>query len=82
MYNYQNPLLPQEIREEIKNYIENKIRPGKFLYAILTNNLVDAVYESEHLSNRIGEIVKWLNREVPQYYWGCEYTVRKMAKQP
>ena len=64
--------LPEHMQGGARRYIENGIRPGDFLTAVLENNLTQA-FGSADSTNRplIGTVyVEWLYWEIPAPAWG------------
>lgn len=64
-------LVPHHLIGGIHRYFEDRIRPGSFLCAVLTNNLSDAVKKGdmESLVSLIS-IVRWLQNFAPEESWG------------
>jgi len=55
----------------IERYVHNRIRPGGFMYAVLTNDLRQAVSMADADNiNLLPEIVKYLYNEIPFCIWG------------
>ena len=63
--------LPEGLRESARRWIEDRIKPGQFLTAVITNNLLNAfqLADDENLKI-IHEIVKWWYNEAPSQCWG------------
>lgn len=55
----------------IERYVHDRIRPGGFMYAVLTNDLKQACARSD-AENRylLFEIVNYLYNEIPFCIWG------------
>lgn len=65
-----------ELKEELQNYFEKKIRPGDFCLAILKNNLVESLEKSDRKNlKNITKIISWLNNEAPFNKWGSHQRV-------
>jgi hypothetical protein len=67
------PSIPERMHNGIQRYIEHGIPPGKFLTAIIQNDLAGACYaaddENLHL---LPEYVKFFYNEVPGIAWGSQ----------
>lgn len=69
--------LPEHIRGGIKRYIEEKIPPGGFLTAVLSNDLVRSFASADHVNRHMMfDIVKWLYNEAPKNCWGSPERVK------
>ena len=70
--------IPERMMGSIERYVENGIIPGRFLKAIIENNLSDAVGQAdiENLQN-IPAYVSYFFNEVPSACWGSK---KKMDK--
>jgi hypothetical protein len=57
--------------ESLKRYVDQKIPPGGFMHAVLTNDLRRACGQAD-INNRrkIFEYVEWLYNEAPADCWG------------
>ena len=71
MYDYQ--LLPERLQGGVQRYIEDGIKPGDFLTAVITNNLKETVYRADDdMIKIIPQIVFWFYNEAPYECWGSE----------
>lgn len=63
--------LPKGLQAAMKRYVEDRIKPGSFLCAVLQNDLKNAVFMADD-SNRehLWAIVMWLNWNAPQECFG------------
>jgi len=69
VYDYSG--LPEGLRNGMKRYVEDGIRPGGFLTACLENNLTGAVNRADATNlPRLQDIVRWLYNEAPGSCWG------------
>ena len=69
MLNYD--ILPEDIRGAVKRYIEDHIKPGDFLQAVICNNLKEAFQKADDINiNRMFDIVKFFYWEAPGNCWG------------
>jgi len=58
------PLVPYRIKEAIIDYVELRLRPGSFTYAVLSNNLISALGNADRGNYNIDVI-----REIACYCW-------------
>lgn len=70
--------IPITTKESIDRYAQDRIPTGDFLYAVLTNNLFEAVGRAD-MSNRycLFDICKYIYNEIPYTCWGSIETVEK-----
>lgn len=61
--------LPEHIRGGVQRFIENGIKPGGFLTAVLEGNLVKAVLRADSPAT-LHATVMWLYREAPAVCFG------------
>lgn len=75
MLNYSK--LPKHLQDSMERYIEDGIRSGGFLTAVLSNDLKGAVNVADSGNIKLlPDIVIWLYNEVPQECWGHEENVQ------
>lgn len=75
MFDYS--LLPQHIRDAMQRYIEDRIQPGGFLTAVLSNDLAEAFARADHINRmRLHDIVRFLYNEAPSTCWGSPEKVK------
>lgn len=68
--------LPEHFREPVRLYVEQGVRPGDMITAILNNNLLDACcWIQPELLPQIKELVLWFHWEVPALSWGSPIRV-------
>lgn len=68
--------LPRTTREALAGYIEARHRPGHFLVAVLSNDLIGAVNRGDRDSlAALTEIVRWLAWYAPAICWGSRKAV-------
>ena len=61
----------------LKEYVENRVPPGGFLYAVLTNNLIESFGRAdEGNSASLQQIVRYLYNEMPADCWGSPAKVK------
>lgn len=69
-------LLPEHMRGAMQRYIENRIPPGSFLMAVLSNDLMDALGRADSVNRvRLRDIAVWLYNFSPS---GCFGSVEKV----
>ena len=63
--------VPEHTAGALKRYVEDRIPTGGFLYAVLTNNLAEAVLRAD-LENRraLADIVTFVWHYLPSEAWG------------
>ena len=65
--------LPEHIRQGVRLYIEKGVRPGGFLSAVITNNLVESFARADRINrDKMSDIVNFLYWEAPRKCWGSE----------
>lgn len=70
-------LLPEHIRGAMKRYIEDRLQPGGFLEAVLSNDLAGACGRADHINrDRLQDIVSFLYNEAPTTCWGSPERVK------
>lgn len=68
--------LPEHMQEAARNYIENGIKPGSFLTAVLENNLVKAYCYADGINLlAMHDWATWLYNDVPGNAWGSRNKV-------
>lgn len=73
--------VPVHLHRGLVNYVENGIRTGNFLYAVLTNDLKDACARADDSSKHaIYEVVQWLYNHAPSACWGNVENVSNWLK--
>jgi len=75
--------LPEHMKSGARIYIEEKIKPGGFLCAVLSNNLTEAFVRADNINRDcMFEWVQWLFCECPREAWGNEEKVVKWLESP
>jgi len=70
--------LPEHIRAEMKRYIENRVPPGDFLMAVLSNSLVESFGRADFNNRkRMFDIAGFLYNEAPARCWGSPEKVAR-----
>jgi hypothetical protein len=73
MYTFQDFYIPERMMPGIKRYIEERIQPGRFLTAVICNNLKVAVmYADEENVRNLPAYVAYFYNETPSTCWGSE----------
>jgi len=71
MNNYSK--LPEHMQPAAMRYIEHGVKPGDFMFAVLTNNLVAAFSYADAANKRyIYKWVEWLMADCPEDAWGSK----------
>ena len=71
-------MIPKHTKYQIDQYVSNKIPPGGFLYALLTNDLLETISKADEINQLyIVDIVKYLYNDVPAICWGSEEKVKE-----
>jgi len=64
-------MLPEHMRDSVELYIEDGVRPGSFLTAILENNFVEAAAHADETNMyNLYNWAKFLYWEAPSECWG------------
>ena len=72
----------ERIKAAMDRYVEHHIMPGDFLYAVLTNNFVDAVCRADTENEKdLREIAKYVWNELPSKCWGSPEKVNAWINQ-
>ena len=65
------------IAQSMEGYIEHGWEVGGFLYAVLTNDLFEAVGRADHVNRLLlPAIVSWIYNEAPSACWGDKDRVK------
>ena len=63
--------IPEHMRPGLRLYVEEGIRPGGFLTAVLANDLSTSVAKADMVNRyRLADYVMWLYNEAPGLCWG------------
>ena len=72
---------PQEIKEAIDRYVEDRLPPGSFTRAVLENDLRTAVFQAHPLMLPfLKNVVMYVYWEIPHMCWGSREKVREWLK--
>jgi len=63
--------LPDYMRDGIRNYLEHGLRPGDFLLAVLSNDLMEAFVQVDDVNRAaMHDWVRFLYNHAPRNSWG------------
>jgi len=66
--------LPEHLREEVRQWIEEGTTPSSFLRAVIRNDLSEAVYRASDVERwQLAEIVMWFRWNAPAGSWGRDH---------
>ena len=72
------PNIPEYTQGALKQYVEDGLSPGAFLVAVLTNNLMGAIFTGDNNNLKaLKEICMFVYNDIPGNAWG---TKEKMTK--
>lgn len=72
-YALREQFIPAALHEGLANYVCYGYRPGAFLQAVLSNDLLGAYLRADELNRIMLEaIVMFLHKHVPECCWGNE----------
>lgn len=75
-------LLPEGLRDGVKLYIEDGIKPGSFLTAVVCNDLKESFGRADENSiRRMFDIVSFFYNEVPLNCWGSKKNMETWMQQ-
>jgi hypothetical protein len=64
-------VIPEHMQAALKRYVEDKIKPGDFLTAVIKNDLKNAVGRADSVNLPLLPVyVKWLYNVAPGSCWG------------
>ena len=80
-YEFRGFYIPERMMRGIKRYVEQGIRPGSFLTAVICNDLQGAVgkADDENLRN-IYAYTAYFYNEVPESCWGTPQKMKDWIK--
>jgi len=68
--------LPPHMQEGTEGYVERGVNPGGFLYAVLTNDLINAAGRADTINLLyLDKWARWLFNEAPSTCWGSKERV-------
>ena len=74
-------MIPAHTKAALDRYVNDRILPGGFLIAVLSNDLVGAVgkADKENLA-ALPEIVRYIYNEIPSSSWGTRDIIWKWVE--
>lgn len=64
-------LIPEHMQDGLKLYLDEGLEPGGFLYAVLSNNLADAVGRADATNQLLlPNYIRFLYNYAPSACWG------------
>lgn len=74
-------LIPEHMREGVKLYIEQGVRPGSFLAAVVCNDLKEAIGNADSINReRLADIVTFFYTYAPAACWGSPKAMKDWMK--
>jgi len=71
-------MIPQHTQYGIDSYVTDKIPPGGFLYAVLSNNLFEAMMKADDINqSRMHDICSYIYNNTPANCWGSPEIVKE-----
>lgn len=73
MYEFRQYYIPERMMGGIRRYVNDRIKPGRFLTAVICNNLNNAVgaADDENMAN-LPAYAAYFHNEVPAICWGSK----------
>ncbi len=74
--------IPQNTKESLDRYVNDRIPTGSFLYAVLTNDLFEATGRADS-SNEVAlfQICQYIYNELPSGCWGGPERVKEWLRE-
>jgi hypothetical protein len=74
MINYsEHTVLPTRMQQALRDYVDQGVPQGGFLYHVMCNNLAGAVNcATDQELNSLKSIVIWVHNHAPEAAWGTE----------
>lgn len=74
-------MIPQHTKQTIDDYVNHKYEPGSFVYAVLSNNLIEAFNRADDINLQyMKDIVSYVYNKIPQECWGSPKIVENWLK--
>ena len=71
-------MIPEYTKASIDRYAKDRVPTGGFLYAVLTNNLSEAVGRADSANRlHLPAICSYIYNEIPSACWGSPEKVKK-----
>lgn len=82
-YTFRKWYIPDRMMPGIQRYIQDHIRPGGFLQAVISNNLKDAVSlgDDENIEN-LTAFVMYFHHKAPSACWGSQLNMERWLQKP
>jgi hypothetical protein len=72
------PSIPAHVQSQLTSYVVNKVYPGGFVAAVLSNDLAASFRRADSANLKaMAEIVSFVYNEVPSTAWGSEEKMHK-----
>lgn len=72
-YQFRSWYISEPMMDDIERYIDGRIKPGKFLTAVIQNNLSDAVGWADSINmNNLPAFASYFYNEAPSTCWGSQ----------
>jgi len=72
-YRFLSFYIPERMEDGIRRYIDERVRPGDFLQAVISNNLKEAVWRADEENiNNLPAYVSYFYNEAPSNCWGSK----------
>jgi hypothetical protein len=73
-------MIPSHTKAALDRYVNERIIPGDFLFAVLSNDLFNAIERADRVNmfmniTAMREIVEYIYTELPSNSWGDRKTV-------
>jgi hypothetical protein len=77
-YRFRQFYIPERMLGGLTRYVDNGIKPGGFLTAVISNDLREAVWraDGENLA-KLPAYVAWLYNEAPKGCWGSRENMQR-----
>ena len=81
VYGFQTYEIPEGMREGLRLYVEDHIRPGSFLVAVICNDLREAVAQADDVNMpNIPAYVNYFYNHAPSTCWGSQKKMEAWLK--
>ncbi len=74
--------IPQNTKEGLDRYVNDRIPTGSFLYAVLTNDLFEATGRADNNNKgALFQICQYIYNELPSGCWGSPEIVKEWLRE-
>lgn len=81
MYKFREFCIPERMMGGMKRYVNDKVKPGNFLTAVIQNDLCGALGQADDENMRnLPAFVGWLYNEAPMACWGSKERMHNWLK--